>query len=322
MEPLNETLGQITATLAQLGAVQQQQQQLMQAFLQHQVTAPPPNVPEADVMNRLLRTYKPPAYSGEKGEELDTWIFQLEEYFATVGNVTDQQKIRIASLLFKGQTAEWWRDVNARSAEQRPSTWTAFVQTLTTMFMPIGRSKLARDKLAVARQRERDTLAFYTNYMRRLYLAIPDMAEGEKVDRYVRGLQTRLYKEVIVKDPATFDEAVAIATRYDALVRTPDHSTASYAQATSSAVHDDPMDLDAVWQRRQQPRSRPQWQNINNNNENRRPANNIRPNNIRCFKCGQQGHIALNCRVYPKQQRQEKGSWRRSRTDQPARVTP
>lgn len=319
MEQLNEALGQISANLAQLGTVQQQQQQLMQALLQHQVIAPQQNDPEADVVRRLLRAYKPPTYSGEKGEELDTWIFQLEEYFATAGNVSDQQKIQIASLLFKGQLAEWWRDVHNRPVEQRPSTWEQFVQALTGMFMPIGRSKLARDKLAVARQRERDTLAVYTSYMRRLFLAIPDMAEGEKVDRFVRGLQTRLYKEVMIKDPTTLDEAVAIATRYDALVRMPERSVASHSQATSTVEHnDDPMDLDAVRLSNQQSRYRSQRQH----SDNRRSPIDMRQRRVRCFNCGKIGHYQADCRKPRKeQQRQGNGSWRRSQEPYP-RVTP
>lgn len=116
--------------------------------------------------------------------------------------------------------------------------------------------------------------------MGRLILAISEMAEGEKVDRYVRGLQSRLYKEVMVKDPATFDDPVVIATRYEALLRTPERTTASYTQATSAVAHsEDPMDLDAVWQSSQQPRLRQKGQN----DRNRQPTNNMRQHNIHCF---------------------------------------
>lgn len=49
--------------------------------------------------------------------------------------------------------------------------------------MPVNRERLARDRMANACQRERDNLATYTNYMRRLFMAIPDISEGEKLDR-------------------------------------------------------------------------------------------------------------------------------------------
>ena len=47
-------------------------------------------------------------------------------------------------------------------------------------------------------------------------MAIPDISEGEKLDRYVRG-QPMLRKEVIMRDPSSFDEAVGMAVRFDSL---------------------------------------------------------------------------------------------------------
>ena len=46
---------------------------------------------------------------------------------------------------------------------------------------------------------------------------IPNVSEGEMMDRFVRGLKPMVQREVDLRDPQTFEEAVRVAERVDAI---------------------------------------------------------------------------------------------------------
>lgn len=171
-----------------------------------------------NVMLQAMRHFRLPAFSGDKdSEDLDTWLFMVNEFFHTLpAKVDDVQKIRFAGLQLKGQAASWYRDISTRTQDQLPHTWDDFVREMKLVFMPVGRNMLAREKLAHAKQFPGQSVATYTAYMRKLFLAIPDIqtTDFEKKDRYMRGLVPSLRKEVTLQDPSTFDDAVKIATKY------------------------------------------------------------------------------------------------------------
>lgn len=72
--------------------------------------------------DKIASSIKPPMFSGDSSEslELDTWLFQIEEYFKTIGLIDDEQKMRAAGLTLKGHAASWYRDLMRR--DQAPRT--------------------------------------------------------------------------------------------------------------------------------------------------------------------------------------------------------
>jgi len=74
----------------------------------------------------LAKNLKPPLYLGVKGsEDLDTWLFQVEQHFLTLEPISDTNKVRLAGLLLKGQAASWYRDTMQRN--HTIQTWAEFV---------------------------------------------------------------------------------------------------------------------------------------------------------------------------------------------------
>lgn len=241
--------------------------------------------------------------TGKAREDLDTWLFMAEQYFQTLQAATDAEKVMIAALHLKGHAASWWRDVTQLPHSQRPSTWNEFKRQIMQVYMPITREEVARDRLATAKQV--NTLEQYVAYMRKLFYAIPNITEEEKLDRFKRGLKPHLQREVMLArpKPTTFEDMIALAALHDSLQRSshyyhrhaPQYPRLPYRAPTVSNGPA-PMELDAMQTNTPSIRTNrftsasmsPQSHPLNSRN----PQGQERK---RCYHCGKFGHISRHC---------------------------
>lgn len=209
---------QLLSTTQALADSQAHSRALLDGLIAHMTSMPVPvaSVPSGSTPHPVLRDVKPPLFYGEKDcSEFETWEFQMEQYLALQTTLTEDAKLKVVGLSLRGAAAATYRDFCNLPVGMRPVTWKDLTVALRSIFLPIGRSKLARDELADFKQ-EKKTLAVYTTEIRKLFMAIPSIAEDEKIDRYIRGLSNKfLKKEIFVQEPKTFEEAVKIATRHD-----------------------------------------------------------------------------------------------------------
>lgn len=147
---MEQALQDLAASIAQLRQQQEMlaQQQLLQQqqanMVQHQPHANP-----ANTMLPALKHVKLPIFSGDKDvEELETWLFIIQQYLALHPETTAEQPLSLAGMQLRGQAATWWRDIRQKPYDLQPQDWNAFADELKRMFMPVNRVKLAREKLA------------------------------------------------------------------------------------------------------------------------------------------------------------------------------
>ena len=220
-------------------------------------------------LDQVAQGLKPPLFTGERNSvELDTWLFQAHEYFQTISLESDEQRVRAAGLMLGGQAASWYRDVMRREPNAI-RMWEHFEDSISRMFMPIGREKQARQKLDSAYQRKGDSVADYTTYFRRVVLAIgPGVSEEERLFRYVKGLQDPIQKEVYMREPSSFDEASHIAVRYESLSHAfrANIGPTFFPSTNTDSSGPTPMELGSM-----------------------------RSENMRCFYCGNLGHKIVRC---------------------------
>ena len=153
------------------------------------------------------------------------------------------------------------------------------------MFQPVDKVEQARARLANAQQN--GSLDAYITMMRGLFLAIPDITQGEKMDRFKRGLKPHLFERVQVHTPppTTVEEMIAIAALHDAVHHSVkpmgDHKPSNHNNGPA------PMELGAVChstKKASKPAGGPQ--------EHSRPPG---YNRRRCYKCRQKGHSSKDC---------------------------
>lgn len=161
-----------------------EQQLLLQNVLPLQPTQSPAAMLPRNVKAPALSSFK-----GSKEDDLHAWLLQVEEYFLLFGIHEDSLKIMLAGSAFQGYAKTWYASVRGPHIldHNKIRDWDTFVQALTSHFSPMDPVKLARDKLAALRQFS--SVRDYTAQFRYICSAITDIADGEKLDRFVRGLK-------------------------------------------------------------------------------------------------------------------------------------
>lgn len=231
-----------------------------------------------------------------------SWGFQVNDYLDNAGaHLPETQKIVYAASLLRGHAQKWWqyRKIGAKdNSEVMPSTWQQLREELESTYKPINDARLARDKLATLRQTGSVQALIYA--FRTLCLRIPDMNEGEKMDRFLRALKPHIQKELEVKEVTKFEDACLMAERIDRITYAGNKgnqrsgNTYRTTERATSAHGPTPMELGALNASSRRDGSKPRYQKLTpeEREELRRTG--------RCFYCRQPNHRALDCPQRPK----------------------
>lgn len=194
------------------------QAQTSQEHLKNQISVLTSQTESKVTIDQLPRSFKAPNlenFSGTKGEDLESWLFQTEEQFQLLGVTTDSVKILMSGMAFRKNAKTWYKSVRGPDVpeDERIHDWDTFVAILREHFSPVDPTKLARDELASLKQT--GSVRDYTAHFRQLCSTIRKIADEEKLDRYVRGLKFRIQREVNLRNPTTYLEATQLAERID-----------------------------------------------------------------------------------------------------------
>ena len=235
---LQAAIGQLTGVVAEMaGQMQHMQAQLeeqrataaaaggagvpsMEPAAEVQVPVPVAGVPGAGTAGqaggRNLRLKFPEVYDGSStAGAVENFIFDCQMYFQGMETPADKQVFLAAGLL-TGSAKSWWRyTCLAHGGNETLYSWDAFSAELLSRFRAVNSTRHARDKLANLRQD--GSVRTYAQTMQELSLQVPGIQDEELLDRFIRGLKPRTRQEVIMREPATFEEAVKLADRYDSL---------------------------------------------------------------------------------------------------------
>ena len=188
--------------------MQQMQQQMQQmqlhhqqqiASLQQQIVTSPHAAAAVVAASDKPRLLAPPAYDGRTAGGVDLWLRELRKQFAWYGIAMqgDAERIRFAAAHLTAVALDWWESLE----QNAPTAWIQFEEQIKTRFHPANSADAARAALDGLRQQPKQLVHEYTAEFRRLLLAVPKMEEGDRVFRYVKGLQPRLAGMVRLQAP-------------------------------------------------------------------------------------------------------------------------
>ena len=224
-------------------------------------------------LSTLVRPEKPPAYNGRSRP--DTWLFLVQNYLRACNfAVNSAQAVYFAASLFRDNAAVWWQYMDqaiAGGSVPPIDSWEAFHKALLVEFQPQDLQRSARDKLENLKQQ--GPVVEYIRRVRELALQIQTMSSADLLHKFVRGLKPAVRKEVELKDPKSWDEAVRMAERTDAVLYS--ISKGNQQQGMSSTNRSN---------------SGYQQMDVNANQMSDQGETRV------CYYCKQPGHLKRNCK--------------------------
>ena len=179
---------------------------------------------------------KPDTFDGRRGSNIETWAHQVAAYFAAAKITDPEMQYHYAVTLLRGDAATWVRTRDAHAARQRTPVLERFadlVDGLRRQFKPVNADRVARDQLS--RLRQDRSVQEYVARFRNICLEISDLSDSEQLDRFIRGLKRAAQRELELHRPDSFDVAVEVGERADAVEwRLRNRNTTSSSYVTNS----------------------------------------------------------------------------------------
>lgn len=216
-------LNQAMAHFARMQQETMQNVQQMQASL-HQLTAhtshshngaippqAPQPVPPTTSIPGFVKLAKPSLFTGATRANVETWLFEVEQYLMAYGVTNDSQRIAFAAASLKGLAIQWWQN-HCLLHPGLGLTWEQFKEEVRRRFQPVEASRTARVNLRSLKQGSKSVSEYCSAFYEQLQL-IHDMSEADKVENFMMGLNSTIYAEVDRRDPLNLQDAMTFAQR-------------------------------------------------------------------------------------------------------------
>ncbi|CAF1505899.1 unnamed protein product, partial [Didymodactylos carnosus] len=188
----------------------------------------------------------PPLFYGKELENVNTWLFQVEEIFK-VKNVQGEQQLHYVSTLLREAALQWWHNERKQINDNRGPpirTFDEFKIRIKSNFQAPHHQQMLRRQLRSLRQTR--NVQTYVYDFRNILGQIDSMDEMDKVMYFQEGLRGRAKAEVGYRAPTTLNDAIQVAITFDTAHFSKQFATATvYDEQDKSASSS--VELNKIW---------------------------------------------------------------------------
>ena len=165
----------------------------------------------------VLRSPGPPErkwvkpFKGLREEDIDAWLFRLEKDFQLRG-VPEEAKAVTAAFGLEGSAWSWYRSWEL--SHGREPLWVEFKRDIIRRYRAPDHEERIRFKLAELKQKG-DILDFIGKFQD-LAAQLTFKSDPDLKTYFLRGLRPQTQSEVMYRNPDSLEEAIEIASRYEA----------------------------------------------------------------------------------------------------------
>ena len=164
------------------------------------------------------RANAPDNWHGDPNDiTLNDWTAQLLTYFECTNTRDPRQQVLVGAGCLRGAAGTWWRtryDEYLRDGRPLPEDVNQLVADLRLHFGRIYQNADFRREWTTIRQGSKN-VADYTHEFKQVAMQVEDTNEGEKLFRYVDGLNSRLKVRVEIERPQTLERAIELAAAWE-----------------------------------------------------------------------------------------------------------
>ena len=135
-----------------------------------------------------IKPREPSLFTGEKGQDVVTWLSTVDDYFALV-DCTKSQKVAYLILLLDKNARCWWNAEFVARGHQRPETSEEFKMLLQAQFESPVRETRARTELLNLSQRKGENACTYMARTKSLLHKVPGYDTKTALQQWLLGLR-------------------------------------------------------------------------------------------------------------------------------------
>jgi hypothetical protein len=250
-----------------LGVCQQQAREIAELrsavndMITRQAHVPVPTydlVPPMEKLHPGFKLQRNMFFSGTSKEDVDTWLFIVEQNLLGYGISEGSLRIQVAVMGMQNVAAQWWR----HHCEQYPHqqiNWEEFKRLVRDRFQGQLEAIDARTHLINLKQGNKNVDQYISAFQDLLAKVHGTMQEEDQITYFLNGLKGSVYAEVDRCQPHTLIEAITHARRYEIrssrLAERRDHyisrygtrfTRSSHPTTTSSFRGSEPMEISAM----------------------------------------------------------------------------
>ncbi|KAG6614855.1 uncharacterized protein IUM83_04121 [Phytophthora cinnamomi] len=206
-----QTFGDVLQLLAR-------QQADFQAMMQQQFAASEARIDALTARPTGARKHQPPTYQGKLDEDLELWFFAVEQFYADYHPQMmeeSSQFVTMVSCHLGATPMNWYRQFSLEcDSSGRVKTWAIFKEAMRHRFLPPDSEYRLRERLCALSQTSslHDYVADFQNLL--IQCTVP-ISQLELRFYFQQGLKPATANHVREHHPATLDETIQLAMRFD-----------------------------------------------------------------------------------------------------------